>query len=127
MIPTYCAMCTQICDQEGDLCSSCDSQVVNIETPYWKIAGLDDPNEPYYDEPDWYGKQDMYPDWRSRVPISPPCPRCGREEVEHMGASAKKGEEFICQPCGAIIYRLGGVITDTGETAPRIPTYGDPE
>ena len=34
-----------------DMCSGCAAKVVNIETPYWRIAGLDDPNEPAYEPP----------------------------------------------------------------------------
>jgi hypothetical protein len=121
-----CAMCGKVCDQEGDLCTACDSLCFNVETPYWKIAGLDDPNEPYYDEKDYDGKQDMFPDWRSRIPVLPVCPRCNSTNTEHMGSSEQEGDEFICQPCGAILYQKGGVLTDTGRTAPLRPIYGDP-
>lgn len=107
-----------------DLCSTCAAQVRNVETPYWQVAGLDDPHE-----------RDMFHDWRSRVPHSPTCPRCTAAPifVEHV-ATGKDGEEFCCGPCGAIItvsgYRENGsydpsTIKDTGKTAPRIPTYED--
>jgi hypothetical protein len=43
--------CGHVLEREGDLCSVCESKVVNIETPYWKIAGMDDPTEPYEEPP----------------------------------------------------------------------------
>ena len=130
--------CGHILDtSDPDLCRDCAAKVVNIETPYWMIAGLDDPNEPEYDGPDYEGKHDMIKDWRSLIPPAPSCPRCGAAPIwlTHTGGAGLKGEEFICQPCGAIIYVKGYVdnkittttsVVDSGETAPIVPTYGDP-